>query len=331
MKKRQMRLVSLAAAVFVGASMLLAGCGGSSSQKKEEAPAAEAAAAEQEAAEAEAQEAAEAEAPAEEAAEAPAGEAGEEVTVIMFAAKSLNTVMDDIIATYQETHPGVTIVPSYDSSGTLQTQIQEGAACDVFFSAAQKQMNTLEEGGFVVDGTRHNVVNNQVVVVTYPDSGTTVTGLEDLSNAANMALADGSVPVGKYTRQALVNAGIVAEPADGDVSKITSQEVSEALGGLEINECGNVGQVASAVAEGSNEVGTVYYSDTYGLEDKLVILQTVSYDLTGNVIYPIAQINNEDPSCTDAERAAAAEFVEYVASEEAKAVFQKYYFDTNVE
>ena len=239
--------------------------------------------------------------------------------------------MDDIIATYQETHPGVTIVPSYDSSGTLQTQIQEGAACDVFFSAAQKQMNTLEEGGFVVEGTRHNVVNNQVVVVTYPDSGTTVTGLEDLSNAANMALADGSVPVGKYTRQALVNAGIVAEPADGDVSKITSQEVSEALGGLEINECGNVGQVASAVAEGSNEVGTVYYSDTYGLEDKLVILQTVSYDLTGNVIYPIAQINNEDPSCTDAERAAAAEFVEYVASEEAKAVFQKYYFDTDVE
>lgn len=331
MKKRQMRLVSLAAAILVGASMLLAGCGGSSSQKKEEAPAAEAAAAEQEAAEAEAQEAAEAEAPAEEPAEAPAAEAGEEVTVIMFAAKSLNTVMDDIIATYQETHPGVTIVPSYDSSGTLQTQIQEGAACDVFFSAAQKQMNTLEDEGFVVEGTRYNVVNNQVVVVTYPDSGTTVTGLEDLSNAANMALADGSVPVGKYTRQALVNAGIVAEPADGDVSKITSQEVSEALGGLEINECGNVGQVASAVAEGSNEVGTVYYSDTYGLEDKLVILQTVSYDLTGNVIYPIAQINNEDPSCTDAERAAAAEFVEYVASEEAKAVFQKYYFDTNVE
>lgn len=328
MKRRQMRLVSLAAAVLTGASLLLSGCGGSSSQKKEEAPAAEAVAEEPAAEE---QEAAEAEAPAEEAAEAPASESGEEVTVIMFAAKSLNTVMDDIIATYQETHPGVTIVPSYDSSGTLQTQIQEGAACDVFFSAAQKQMNTLEEGGFVVEGTRHNVVNNQVVVVTYPDSGTTVTGLEDLSNAANMALADGSVPVGKYTRQALVNAGIVAEPADGDVSKITSQEVSEALGGLEINECGNVGQVASAVAEGSNEVGTVYYSDTYGLEDKLVILQTVSYDLTGNVIYPIAQINNEDPSCTDAERAAAAEFVEYVASEEAKAVFQKYYFDTDVE
>ena len=218
----------------------------------------------------------------------------QETTVTLFAAKSLNTVMEDLIAAYQETHPNVKIVGSYDSSGTLMTQIEEGAACDVFFSAAQKQMNQLEQDGLLVDGTRHNVVNNQVCVVTYKGSNTAVTGLEDLSKAGNLALADGSVPVGKYTRQALVNAGILNEAED--VSKLTTQEVSEALGGIEINECANVGAVTSAVVEAANEVGTVYYSDTYGYEDKLEILEKVPYDLTGNVIYPVAQVVNKERS-----------------------------------
>ena len=328
MKKKQLKWLSILLASVLGMSVLMTGCGSSGNsgsaapaeEKKEEAV--------EETEEAEQPEAEAPEAEAEQP-EAETTEAAEEVTVTLFAAKSLNTVMEDLIAQYQEAHPGVKIVGNYDSSGTLMTQIQEGAACDVFFSAAQKQMNTLQDEGFVIDGTRHNVVNNQVVVVTYPDSGTQVTGLADLSKAANMALADGSVPVGKYTRQALVNAGMIEAPADGaDVSEITTQQVSEALGGLEINECANVGAVAAAVSEGSNEVGTVYYSDTYGLEDKLVILETVSYDLTGNVIYPIGQITNAEAS--EAQAAAALDFVNYITSEEAKAVFQSYYFDTDV-
>lgn len=250
----------------------------------------------------------------------------QETTVTLFAAKSLNTVMEELITAYQETHPDVKIVGSYDSSGTLMTQIEEGAACDVFFSAAQKQMNQLEQDGLLVDGTRHNVVNNQVCVVTYKGSNTAVTGLEDISKAGNLALADGSVPVGKYTRQALVNAGILNEAED--VSKITTQEVSEALGGIEINECANVGAVTSAVVEATNEVGTVYYSDTYGLEDKLEILEKVPYDLTGNVIYPVAQVVNKEAD--ELQQQAAEAFVEYLVSDEAKAVFDKYYFDTNV-
>ncbi len=253
--------------------------------------------------------------------------AAQETTVTLFAAKSLNTVMEELITTYQETHPNVKIVGSYDSSGTLMTQIEEGAACDVFFSAAQKQMNQLEQDGLLVDGTRHNVVNNQVCVVTYKGSNTAVTGLEDLSKAGNLALADGSVPVGKYTRQALVNAGILNEAED--VSKITTQEVSEALGGIEINECANVGAVTSAVVEAANEVGTVYYSDTYGFEDKLEILEKVPYDLTGNVIYPVAQVVNKEAD--ELQQQAAEAFVEYLVSDEAKAVFDKYYFDTNIE
>ena len=171
----------------------------------------------------------------------------EEVTITVFAAKSLNQVMEELIAEFQKTHENVNVQGSYDSSGTLMVQIEEGADCDVFFSAAVKQMNQLDEtDGLVVEGTRHNVVNNQVCVVTYKGSNTKVTGLMDIKNAGSIALADGSVPVGKYTRQAMVNAGML-EKAD-DVSKISTTDISEALGGVEINECANVGAVTSAVA-----------------------------------------------------------------------------------
>ncbi|MDO4312278.1 MAG: molybdate ABC transporter substrate-binding protein [Eubacteriales bacterium] len=251
----------------------------------------------------------------------------DETTVTIFAAKSLNSVVDELIGIYNESQPNVEIVTSYDSSGTLMAQIEEGAACDVFFSAAQKQMDELEENDLVVEGTRANVVNNQVCVVTYKDSGTSVTGLENIADAKSFALADGSVPVGKYTRQALVNAGMLDEAED--VSAITTQQVSDALGGIEINECANVGAVAAAVAEGSNEVGTVYKSDTYGFEDDLEILEIVSYDLTGNVIYPIAQIVNDEADELQSE--AALDFIRFLTSDTAKEVYQKYYFDTDVE
>ena len=263
-----------------------------------------------------------------EAAETTAAEPFEATTVTVFAAKSLNTVMEELIAEYNKTQPNVSIVGSYDSSGTLMTQIEEGAACDVFFSAAQKQMDQLQdEDGLAVDGTRHNVVNNQVCVVTWKGSGTEVTGLSDIGKAKSIALADGSVPVGKYTRQAMVNAGML-DKVD-DVSQITTSEIQEALGGVEINECANVGAVTAAVAEGSNEVGTVYYSDTYGFEDRLQILEVVPYELTGNVIYPVAQIINKEAD--ELEQSAAEDFINFLTSDDAKTIFQKYYFDTDVE
>lgn len=249
-------------------------------------------------------------------------------TITVFAAASLENALNEVIEKYNESQPNVTVVPSYDSSGTLLAQIEEGAACDVFFSAAQKQMDQLEKtDGLVVDGTRKNVVNNQVVVVTRKDSGTKVTGLETLKEASSIALAGGSVPVGKYTRQALVNLGIL-DKVD-DVSTIPTETVSEALGGVEISEQDNVSKVLAAVVEGSCEVGTTYYSDTYGYEDELNILQTVSYELTGNVIYPIAQVKNDEAS--DAEVSEAKDFIDFVTSDKAKTIFQKYYFDTDVE
>ena len=301
MKKRVL------AAMLAGVMVLgLAGCGGSSDDKKEDTKTEDTAKDEDKESD---------------------GDQFDDTTVTIFAAKSLNGVVDELIAMYNEEQPNVEVVTSYDSSGTLMEQIEQGAACDLFFSAAQKQMDQLEGDELVVDGTRANVVNNQVCVVTYKGSGTKVTGLEDIDKAESFALADGSVPVGKYTRQAMVNAGML-DKVD-DVSAITTQEVSDALGGIEINECANVGAVTAAVSEGSNEVGTVYKSDTYGLEDKLEILQVVSYDLTGDVIYPIAQIKNDEAD--DLESEAALDFLHFLTSDKAKEVYEKYLFDTDVE
>ena len=250
-----------------------------------------------------------------------------ETEVQVFIAASLSKVMQDLADQFGEEHPDVKITFNADSSGKLMTQIEEGYNCDLFFSAAQKQMNQLEEDGLLIGDTRADVVNNQVVVVTQKDSDTKVTGLENLNEAKSIALADGSVPVGKYTRQALVKLGILPEAED--VSKITTQEVSEALGGASISEQENVSKVLLAVVERSCEVGTTYYSDTYGYEDELTILEKVPYEQTGNVIYPIARVVNKDAD--DAENAAADAFLEFVLSDDAKKVFESYYFDTSVD
>ncbi|MBQ9050034.1 MAG: molybdate ABC transporter substrate-binding protein [Lachnospiraceae bacterium] len=320
-----MKKLITAATVFIAAFALLTGCGGNSATtaqntEREEAKQETVQETEQETVQETAQET------GQETVQEPVQE--EPVEIQVFIAASLNTVMQDVKAAYEAEHPNVTIVLNPDSSGKLLTQIEEGYECDVFFSAAQKQMNTLQDtDGLVVEGTRHNVVNNQVVVVARKDSGTSVTGLADIGNAESIALADGSVPVGRYTRVAMAALGILPETEDPSV--YTTQEVSDALGGVEISEQSNVSKVLAAVVEGSCEVGTTYYSDTYGYEDQLDILEKVSYDLTGNVIYPIAQVKNDQAS--DAQAAAAADFVEFVASDQMKPVFEGYYFDTNVE
>ena len=246
------------------------------------------------------------------------------IKVTVFAAKSLNQVLDTLAADYEKDHPEIEIVGNYDSSGTLMTQIKEGASCDVFFSADTKQMDALEEmGGIVISGTRHDLLNNQVCVVTYKGSNTKVTGLENMNLASSLAIASGSVPVGKYTRQALVNAGLL-ERTD-DVLAITTEQIAKALGNNQINECGNVGAVTTSVVEGANEVGTVYYSDTYGLNKKLEILQKIPNELTGNVIYPVAQIENQEAD--QEQKAAAADFIKFLTGDHARDVFRQYLFD----
>ncbi len=249
----------------------------------------------------------------------------EKVKVQVFLAASLNTVMEDLAKKYQEKNPNVELVFNADSSGKLLTQIEQGFACDIFFSAAQKQMNQLEADGLIVDGTKKNMLNNQVVVIARKDTDTKVEGLSTLNKATSIALADGSVPVGKYTREALMNLKVLDQTEDA--SSIETKTIQDKLG-VEISEQSNVSKVLEAVKQGNCEVGTTYYSDTYGYENEIKILEKVDQDLTGSVIYPICQVKNDEAS--EAETKAAKEFYDYVCSDDAKTVFEKYYFDTNV-
>ena len=197
------------------------------------------------------------------------------------------------------------------------TQIKEGAKCNVFFSAGVEQMDELEKGydcGSVNKDNRKDLLNNQVCLVTWKGSNTKVKSFKDMSKAKKMALADETVPVGQYTRKALINAGLVS----GDKEKandLKDTDISKALGGLEINSCANVGAVAAAVAEAADEIGTVYYSDTFGYEDNLEIIEKLPNSLTGDVIYPVAPLKSDDIS--DVEFNASNEFIKFMSEEKA--------------
>lgn len=253
------------------------------------------------------------------------GEALEAAEIQVFIAASLDNAFQEIIQLYNETQPNITVRTNADSSGTLLTQIQEGYSCDLFFSAATAQMDTLEADGLAIDGTRVDLLQNEVVLITWKDSGTKVTGMENLQDASSIALAGGSVPVGKYTRVILQNLGVL--DAGLKAVDITTEQVSEALGGVEINECGNVSKVLSAVAEGSNEVGTVYYSDAYSRIDDIEILEHVSTELSGDIIYPMCRVSN--PEADEAITAAADDFYAFLQTDEVMEIFEKYMFLPN--
>ncbi len=243
----------------------------------------------------------------------------------LFIAASLEGAFKEIIPLYNEKEPNVKITYNADSSGTLLTQIQEGFACDVFFSAATSQVKTLDEGGQMIPGSRVDLLANKLVLISLKGSGTAVTGFADLAKAKSIALADGSVPAGKYTRQLLINLGVL----DGskEAKEYTTADVSTALGGVEINECANVSKVKEAVKEGSNEVGTVYYSDAYSIKDDVDMIEVADTKLTGDIIYPVCRVVN--PQATAAETAAADDFIAFLQTDAVKAVFEKYMFIIN--
>ena len=249
----------------------------------------------------------------------------EAAEVQLFIAASLEGAFKEIIPLYNESQPNVTITYNADSSGTLLTQVQEGFACDVFFSAAVSQVKTLEDEGYMIANSRVDLLGNKLALITLKGSGTAVTGFADLAKAKSIALADGSVPAGKYTRQLLIKLGML----DGtkEAKDYTTTDVSAALGGVEINECSNVSKVKEAVKEGSNEVGTVYYSDAYSVKDDVDILEVADNTLTGDILYPVCRVNN--PEATAAETAAADDFIAFLQTDAVKAIFEKYMFIIN--
>lgn len=228
--------------------------------------------------------------------------------VYAFIAASLCNSMEEIQKDFNELYPNVTIYYSADSSGTLQTQIEEGARCDLFFSAADKQMDALTEEKLTKKDTVADLLENKVVLIKPKDGKTKVTGFENVTDAENMALAGEDVPVGQYARETFTNLGIM-----DDVNK------------MEINECKNVTDVLAAVSEGSNEIGVVYATDAASVADKVDILAEAPSDsLKTPVLYPAGLI--EDKEASEDDTKAAEEFLGYIKSDAAMKVFEDYGF-----
>lgn len=145
-----------------------------------------------------------------------------------FIAASLSNAMEEIQKDFNETYPDVEILYNADSSGTLQTQIEEGARCDIFFSAADKQMDALVDEDLAKKDTVEDILENKVVLIKPKDGETKVTGFENITDAANIALAGDSVPVGQYSREIFDNLGITDE-----VNKMEINEGKNVMVGID--------------------------------------------------------------------------------------------------
>ena len=241
--------------------------------------------------------------------------AGEKTELIVFAAASMTETLTDIAKDYKEIAPDVELIFTFDSSGTLKTQIEEGADCDVFISAAQKQMNQLDaskdaEGGnedgldFVLQDTRIDLLENKVVLVVPEGNPKGIESYDDLAaglenGSVLMAMGNEDVPVGQYTQKILDYYGL-------------SEEDLASAGTITYGS--NVKEVTTQVAEGTVDCGIIYATDAFsaGLE----AVDTATAEMCGQVIYPAAVLN-----ITKNEEAAKA-FLEYLTTPEAGTVFE---------
>ena len=233
---------------------------------------------------------------------------GAAVELTILAAASLTDVCNEIKTEYEAAHPNVTLHFSYGASGALQTQIEEGAPADLFFSAATKQMDALVDEELADKDSVVDLLENKVVLIKPKDGETKVTGFENITDAENIALAGEDVPVGQYSREIFKNLGI-----EDDVNK------------MEINEGKNVTEVLASVSEGSNEIGIVYATDAASVADKVdIIAEAPAGSLETPVLYPVGL--TIDSEASDSEAAAAKAFLEYLQTDDAMKVFEEYGF-----
>ena len=240
-----------------------------------------------------------------------AAEPGGEVYV--FIAASLANAMEEIQKDFNQKYPDVEIFYNADSSGTLQTQIEEGSRCDIFFSAAEKQMDALVEEKLAKEDSVVDLLENKVVLIKLKDAETKVTGFENITEAENLALAGEDVPVGQYAREIFTNL-----------------EIMDHVEEMEINEGKNVTEVLAAITQGSNEVGVVYATDAASVADQVdIIAEAPAEALKTPVLYPVGLTVDEEAS--SAELAAAEAFLEYLQTEDAKTVFEEHGFSPYTE
>ena len=248
------------------------------------------------------------------AAPASAQTAGEPVELVVFAAASLTETLTEIAEDYKAIAPNVTLTFNFDSSGTLKAQIQEGAACDVFLSAGQKQMDQLDAAAdpavntegldFVAEGSRLDLLENKVTLCVPEGNPAGITSFDDLADklAAGtvlMAMGNSDVPVGQYTQKILSYYGL-DETALADAGVLTYGT--------------NVKEVTTQITEASVDCGIVYGTDAFSAG--LTPVDTATAEMCGQVIYPAAVLK------TSAHPEEAQAFLDYLSTPEAMAVFE---------
>lgn len=231
-------------------------------------------------------------------------DAGEKVTILIAAAASMQPSLEELKPMFTEKHPNISIEATYDSSGKLQTQIEEGLEADVFLSAAMKQMNELKDKSMIDADSVKELLENKVVLITPKDGNTTVTGFDTVLNAEKIAIGDPeSVPAGQYAKEIFENMGIFADV------------LAKASLGT------NVTEVLNWVAEGSADAGVVYATDAATTDKVTVIGEAPEGTLAKPVIYPIGIVSGSQ------KKDAAKTYVEFLQSAEAKAILEKYGFE----
>ncbi|MEE0326886.1 molybdate ABC transporter substrate-binding protein [Butyricicoccus intestinisimiae] len=242
-------------------------------------------------------------------------DASEKTELVVFAAASMTETLNQIKTDYEAQHKDITLTYNFDSSGTLKTQIQEGATCDVFISAAQKQMDQLdaskdntanpEQLDFINSDSRMDLLENKVVLVVPENNPKNINSFDDLKSKLEsgdvlLAMGNSDVPVGQYTQKILQYWGL-DEKALADAGEITYGS--------------NVKEVTTQVSEGSADCGVVYYTDAYSAGLKIV--GEATEEMCGKTIYPAAVMkNSEHPE-------QAQEFLAYLSSDAAAKVFEK--------
>ena len=237
-----------------------------------------------------------------------------QIDLIVFAAASMTETLNEIKAMYEKDNPGVNLLYSFGSSGTLKTQIEEGAPCDLFISAGQKQMNQLDMTAskevntagldFVKEGTRINILENKVVLVVPAENKKEIKTFDALAEALKngsvlMAMGNSDVPVGQYTQKILKYYNL-------DEEELSKKGV--------ISYGSDVKEVTTQVTAASVDCGVVYCTDAFSAG--LTVVDSATAEMCGQIIYPAAVMKNS----TQPEAAQA--FLNYLTSDEAMAVFE---------
>lgn len=247
--------------------------------------------------------------------EEPKEEAAEPVELTVFAAASMTETLTEIGELYSKEHPEVTVRFNFDSSGTLKTQIQEGAACDLFISAGQKQVDQLDikvdpevntEGlDFVLEDSRTDILENKVTLCVAEGSQSGIKTFDDLAEALKrgevlLAMGNQDVPVGQYTQKILA------------YYELKEDELANAG---KISYGSNVKEVTTQISEGSVDCGVIYCTDAYSAG--LTVSDYATAEMCGQVIYPASVLK------TSEHQEEAQAFLDYLQTEPCMEIFEK--------